>query len=186
MLQSAADMPASAQVTLGFNMARIREASGHITAAAAEYKVFTLAIHRVQHYLSPILRSLSRHQFPPSYSHASRCVLSCLSTGVPLELLILLPYIHAYCSLNCTFFDTGAECIPMHVAGLQAMLKQFPDYMHCYLRLACIADGKGRRKEALYWLQSALERQPEFPDALALKGTPLMLQYHAMTYNSQT
>ena len=38
-VQSAVDMPASAQVTMGFNMARIREASGNLTAAASEYKV---------------------------------------------------------------------------------------------------------------------------------------------------
>ena len=50
------------------------------------------------------------------------------------------------------------------------MLQQFPDYMHCYLRLACIAEGAGRRKEALHWLRSALERQSDNPDALALKG----------------
>lgn len=53
------------------------------------------------------------------------------------------------------------------------MLQQFPDYLHCYLRLACIADAKGRRKEALHWLRDALERQPDNPDALALKGGPL-------------
>jgi hypothetical protein len=37
--QGADELEAAQQVTLGFNRARIREAAGQLTAAAAEYKV---------------------------------------------------------------------------------------------------------------------------------------------------
>ena len=53
---------------------------------------------------------------------------------------------------------------------MQDMLGQFPDYMQCYLRLACIADVGGRQEEAQDWVRRALARRPDHPDALALQG----------------
>ena len=56
---------------------------------------------------------------------------------------------------------------------VQAMLSQLPEYTQCYLRLACIAQQCGHDQEAVDWIQQALQRSPDSPDALCLLGTSL-------------
>ncbi len=55
--------------------------------------------------------------------------------------------------------------------SVQAMLQQLPEYTQCYLRLACIAQQCGHEQEAVDWIQQALQRSPDSPDALCLLGT---------------
>ena len=59
----------------------------------------------------------------------------------------------------------------MQIRSAQAMLQQLPEYTQCYLRLACIAQQCGHDQEAVDWIQQALQRNPDSPDALCLLGT---------------
>ncbi len=51
------------------------------------------------------------------------------------------------------------------------MLQELPAHTQCYLRLACIAQQCGHDQEAVDWIQQALQRSPDSPDALCLLGT---------------
>lgn len=50
----------------------------------------------------------------------------------------------------------------------QEILAVQPDYIDCYLRLACVARAKGAIATALEWARKALSRQGGHTDALAL------------------
>jgi RNA polymerase-associated protein CTR9 len=51
---------------------------------------------------------------------------------------------------------------------VQEILAVQPDYIDCYLRLACVARAKGAIATALDWAKQALSRQGGHSDALAL------------------
>ena len=71
---------------------------------------------------------------------------------------------HNVCALLSMHGPTGPTL------GLQAMLQQLPEYTQCYLRLAGIAHLQGRLQEAISWVEQALQRSPDSPDALCLLG----------------
>ena len=54
------------------------------------------------------------------------------------------------------------------------ILKEFPQYTDCYLRLASIAYRRGKLSDALRWAEKAQEAKPKDSNALALIGAPLI------------
>jgi RNA polymerase-associated protein CTR9 len=55
-------------------------------------------------------------------------------------------------------------------AEYKELLRQFPQYGDCCLRLACIAKARGDTKEALRWAEQATEIRAYAADALALQA----------------
>lgn len=55
-------------------------------------------------------------------------------------------------------------------AEYKELLKQFPQYGDCCLRLACIAKARGDTKEALRWTEQAVDIPAYCSDALALQA----------------
>ena len=53
---------------------------------------------------------------------------------------------------------------------MQGILQEFPGYLDCYLRLACLECQRGNLPAAHIWASKALSASNNAPDALAVQG----------------
>ncbi|KAF5837236.1 hypothetical protein DUNSADRAFT_4626 [Dunaliella salina] len=78
---------------------------------------------------------------------------------------------------NCARLQEAMGELAAAAAGYEAILRESPGYIDCYLRLACAAQKKGNPAKALEWAQKALEQSGE-DSSHAADAMALMSQLH--------